>query len=213
MSKKSPKQIKTETVTAQQAIMTLWKLLLHMLAWGTDSYGELDEQDRGDFAELLEKRRLFEAVENVKRLALRAGAQLSDKLLNVKVAAHLERGGQLLEADRSRLNEALDELCAMICQHDALTTEQFGCCVAASDPRPMLGKRAALVYELLLKQPEYVGLTAPEVVTRIYEQSNHMINLDESTLRKSIIPALKPYGVEHVAKVGYRISPNRRPKP
>ncbi len=73
---------------------------------------------------------------------------------------------------------------------------------------PALSANASLVYELLLALPEYRAMTGPEIVSKFCQ--DHRINLDESVLRKSIVPALKPYGLEHVPKIGYRIKPSRR---
>ena len=67
-----------------------------------------------------------------------------------------------------------------------------------------------LVYELLLNLPEHRAMTGPAICDVIH--SEHSILLDESTLRKAIIPVLtRHYGVEHRPKIGYRVRPDRRP--
>lgn len=72
---------------------------------------------------------------------------------------------------------------------------------------PMLSPKASAVYELLLQLPEHRAMTGPQIVDALPMEAA----MDESTLRKSIVPALKPYGLEHIAKVGYRIKPSKRP--
>jgi hypothetical protein len=78
-----------------------------------------------------------------------------------------------------------------------------------SQDLPMLSPKASAVYELLLTRPEHRSMTGPQIVEALPDDAA----MDESTLRKSIVPALRPYGLEHRAKIGYRIKPSRRPPP
>lgn len=78
---------------------------------------------------------------------------------------------------------------------------------AADADLPALSANASLVYELLLALPGHRAMTGPAIVKTIFDQQR--VNLDESTLRKSIVPALEPYGLEHSPKIGYRIKPSR----
>lgn len=79
---------------------------------------------------------------------------------------------------------------------------------APKTDRPMLSTDASLVYELLLALGEHRAMNGPNIVQAVFNK--HHKNLDESTLRKTILPALKPYGLEHVPRIGYRIKPSRR---
>lgn len=79
----------------------------------------------------------------------------------------------------------------------------------AFEAPPPLSEAAAKVRQMLLELPEERALTGPEIWEKLW--AAHKINVDQSTLRKYIIPALKPYGVEHAPKLGYRIRPSFRP--
>ncbi len=79
----------------------------------------------------------------------------------------------------------------------------------AGGAAPMLSDNASLVYEVLLGLAEHRGMTGRAIVDALFRE--HSVNLDESTFRKYIKPALEPYGLEHVSRIGYRIRPDRRP--
>jgi len=80
---------------------------------------------------------------------------------------------------------------------------------ADAKTKPMLSKNASLVYELLLGLPVHRGMTGTEICNALMNDQH--VNMDESTLRKNIVPALEPYGIEHVPRIGYRIRPDKRP--
>jgi len=68
-----------------------------------------------------------------------------------------------------------------------------------------LSKTAAAVYELLKDLPEHRGLKGREILEEL-ERRDKPIFIDQSTLTKNIIPALRPYGVKNKRGAGYFIS-------
>jgi len=74
---------------------------------------------------------------------------------------------------------------------------------------PILSDAAAGVYEILIAQPFYQGMTGPQLLDALLARG---INIEQSTLTSRIIPELEPYGVENAPRKGYRIPENRRPK-
>lgn len=73
---------------------------------------------------------------------------------------------------------------------------------------PILSETAAKTRELLLEQPDDRGLTAPKIVDALAKRD---VYTDDSTLRTRYLPELKPYGLEHKKRIGYRIRPSARP--
>ena len=69
--------------------------------------------------------------------------------------------------------------------------------------RPPLSANAGAVYELLKALPEHKAMTGKEIITALDEKEK--IFIDQSTLTKSIIPALQPYGVRNKRGAGYYI--------
>ena len=67
-----------------------------------------------------------------------------------------------------------------------------------------LGEKPAAVLELLKAQPEHKALTGKEILQQLDAKN---IIIDQSTLTKSIIPTLRPYGVrnERKGRAGYYI--------
>jgi hypothetical protein len=78
-----------------------------------------------------------------------------------------------------------------------------------TEKRLPLGKNASLVYELLKELPEHRAMTGSEICDAL--MNAHSVSLDESTFRKTVVPALMPYGIEHIKRIGYRIRPDSRP--
>ena len=66
--------------------------------------------------------------------------------------------------------------------------------------RPPLSDKAAAVLKLLKGLPEHRGLTGKEILEELDGQGAF---LDQSTLTKSIIPALRLYGVKNKRGAGY----------
>lgn len=86
-------------------------------------------------------------------------------------------------------------------------------CISAgqgAEDLPPLTPSAAAVYEMLLSLPAHRAMMGPQILDKLSQE--HTIEIDQSTLTGRIIPALKPYGVEGVHKVGYRVKPSRRPR-
>jgi hypothetical protein len=71
--------------------------------------------------------------------------------------------------------------------------------------KPPLGEKAAAVYEILKALPEHKALTGKEILQQLEEKG---IITDQSTFTKSIIPALRPYGVKNKRGAGYYITAN-----
>lgn len=69
----------TEQYEALRALATAY---LHSLAWGTEHYQELFEDERETFAELVRTGELFAAVEDAKRWVLRTGLDVPDLWLH-----------------------------------------------------------------------------------------------------------------------------------
>lgn len=78
-------------------------------------------------------------------------------------------------------------------------------------PPPSLTTNAAAVYEMLCALPPHRAMLGREIVDAL--NAEHGTLIDESTLTRRIIPALKPYGIENKRRVGYRITPGKRPPP
>lgn len=74
--------------------------------------------------------------------------------------------------------------------------------------KPILSSRASMVYQTLLEQPEYKGITGPELITELGKKG---VNIELSELTSRYIPELKPYGVENTPRKGYRIPASKRP--
>jgi hypothetical protein len=68
--------------------------------------------------------------------------------------------------------------------------------------RSPLTPRALAVLELLEALPPRQGMNGPQILEALEKKR---IFVDQSTLTKNIIPALKPYGVENKRGVGYFI--------
>ncbi len=66
-----------------------------------------------------------------------------------------------------------------------------------------LSENAAAVYELLQALPPHKAMTGRDILTALETQKN--IITDQSTITKSIIPALRPYGVKNKRGAGYYI--------
>ena len=80
--------------------------------------------------------------------------------------------------------------------------------IGSQSDLPMLSTKAAKTRELLLEQPDHSGLTAPQIVDALHKRG---VYTDDSTLRSRILPKLKPYGLDHTKRIGYRIRPSARP--
>jgi hypothetical protein len=76
--------------------------------------------------------------------------------------------------------------------------------------RPPLGENARLLYEYLIYLPEHEAMTGPKILDWFMQK--HSKNVDQGTLTKEIIPALKPYGIENTPRIGYQIPISHRPK-
>jgi hypothetical protein len=68
--------------------------------------------------------------------------------------------------------------------------------------REPLSDNQAAVYDLLKNLPEHKAKTGKEILQEL--QNNGLI-IDQSTLTKNIIPALRPYGVKNKRGAGYYI--------
>ena len=107
---------------------------------------------------------------------------------------------QILANDKDYLSAWLDDIERDLQAWATEAAEQ-------ANDRPALARSAASAYEILLALPEHRAIKGPEMVSELY--TKHKINIDESTFRKNVVPALKPYGLEH-GPAGYRIQPDRR---
>lgn len=65
-----------------------------------------------------------------------------------------------------------------------------------------LSDKALAVLNLLQELPRSQALTGPQILNKL---DNKNIIIDQSTLTKSIIPALKPHGVKNKPRIGYYI--------
>ena len=74
----------------------------------------------------------------------------------------------------------------------------------ANDNEP-LAEKALAVLNLLQELSPNQALTGPKILD---ELDNKNIIIDQSTLTKSIIPALKPHGVRNKPRIGYYIEKN-----
>jgi len=71
--------------------------------------------------------------------------------------------------------------------------------------REPLSENAVAVYELLKGLPQHRGLKGREILEKLEHREKPII-IDQSTLTKNIIPALRPYGVKNKPGAGYFIS-------
>ena len=71
--------------------------------------------------------------------------------------------------------------------------------IANNEP---LSDKALAVLNLLQNLPPNQGLTGSKIIDKLSKQ---YIFLDQSTITKSIIPALKPHGVKNKPRIGYYI--------
>ncbi len=69
-------------------------------------------------------------------------------------------------------------------------------------PEPLTGK-AANVYEILKALAPHRALTAPGICDEYQRKHNEI--LDESSLRKHLLPQLERYGLKHKPRVGYSL--------
>lgn len=81
--------------------------------------------------------------------------------------------------------------------------------VTVQEDPPALGHKARLVYEFLLTRPPHEAVPAKTILDHL--MNRHTVNLSEGTLRSRTLPALEPYGLEHMNRRGYRIPESRRP--
>ena len=65
-----------------------------------------------------------------------------------------------------------------------------------------LSNKARAVLNLLQELPPNQALTGPKILKELDDKK---IIIDQSTLTKSIIPALKPHGVKNKPRIGYYI--------
>jgi len=79
-------------------------------------------------------------------------------------------------------------------------TEASGKAETKQEP---LSDNQASVYDLLKTLPEHKALTGKEILHQLEDKG---IIIDQSTLTKNIIPALRPYGVKNKRGAGYYIS-------
>lgn len=75
---------------------------------------------------------------------------------------------------------------------------------------PPLSPVAASVYELLLEIPPYCAATGRKIVDELNRRDPQLL-IDESTFRSRIVRELRPYGLENLPRIGYRIRPDKRP--
>lgn len=73
---------------------------------------------------------------------------------------------------------------------------------ADNNNKPLSDKTIA-VLDLLKELRPNTGLTGPKILKKLYDKN---IIFDQSTLTKSIIPALKPYGVKNKPRIGYYLA-------
>jgi len=73
---------------------------------------------------------------------------------------------------------------------------------SAANTNEPLSDKALAVLNLLQELSPHQGLTGPKILEKL---DNKNILIDQSTLTKSIIPALKPYGVKNKPRIGYYI--------
>lgn len=66
-----------------------------------------------------------------------------------------------------------------------------------------LSENQTAVYDLLKNLPEYKAMTGKEILRQLEDEK--AIIMDQSTLTKNIIPALRPYGVKNKRGAGYYI--------
>jgi len=71
------------------------------------------------------------------------------------------------------------------------------------EKREPLSDNQAAIYELLKELPEHKAMTGKEILKKLEGKG---IIIDQSTLTKNIIPALRPYGVKNKRGAGYYIS-------
>lgn len=65
-----------------------------------------------------------------------------------------------------------------------------------------LSENQAAVYELLKELPKHKAMIGKEILKKLEDK---IIIIDQSTLTKNIIPALRPYGIKNKRGVGYYI--------
>jgi hypothetical protein len=76
-----------------------------------------------------------------------------------------------------------------------------------TDRKP-LGKLARLVYEHLIKLPEHIAMTGPDILTWLASKGH--ITSDDTWFNE-IRPALLPFGLQNVPRIGYYIPLSVRP--
>ena len=76
-------------------------------------------------------------------------------------------------------------------------------------PLPTLSKKAAVALEILRNLPPEQALTGPRLIDALSDHDDG-VDTDQATLTGRIIPALRPYGVENIPRLGYRVAPHRR---
>ena len=76
-------------------------------------------------------------------------------------------------------------------------------------PLPPLSKKAAVALEILRRLPPEQALTGPRLIDALSDHDDG-VDTDQATLTGRIIPALRPYGVENIPRLGYRVAPHRR---
>lgn len=65
-----------------------------------------------------------------------------------------------------------------------------------------LSDKALAVLHLLQELPPNQGLTGPKITKKLYDKK---IDINQSTLTKPVIPALKSHGVKNKPRIGYYI--------
>lgn len=98
---------------------TLWRLYLHMRAWECPEFTEIDQQSRDDFTQLVSAGKLFEAVENCKRLVLRSGLDVPGDWLNVLCACRVREGEPLPQSERDHLGRITTAMYPTLVKLDA----------------------------------------------------------------------------------------------
>src|SRR5262245_15774427 len=106
-------------LTDCQAVYWLWKAYLYAAAWGTRSWTELEDVDSQackDFADMVSAGDLFSTIENLKRLCLVHGVELSNRILADSTFASLRGPDALPEEKRQRLLAMHDDLYPTLCR-------------------------------------------------------------------------------------------------
>jgi hypothetical protein len=101
------------------ALMALWRVYLHMRAWGLPEYDQLPAEERGDFLQHVKQGTLFDYVEECKLAVCGADVAVKDSWLLPLFAGDIGERRYLPEARREELGRITTDMYPVLVRLEA----------------------------------------------------------------------------------------------